>query len=90
MVHVHQILVHKGVMAVHFAAEATRLVGLVRHRTEIGKLRLVRNERVAREDEDQPRFFAARIGAHAIGQTLAAEIRNVDAAARTVVSPAVM
>ncbi|NYH15508.1 hypothetical protein GGD41_002736 [Paraburkholderia bryophila] len=77
-------------MAIHRTAETARLVLRVRDRAERRQRPFVGQRGIAWKHKDQAFHFAARISAHAIGQTILAEIRHVDALARAVVGPAVV
>ena len=91
MVHIHQVLVHEGVVAADLAIEVAGLVmgiGMGRH---VGKRSGLQLGGVAGVDEHQAVGFAARVAAHAVGQRLVlVEVRDVDARSGRVVGPPVV
>ena len=88
VVHVHQVLVHEAVVALHELSKAPRLVSGVGcgadARERFG------GRRHAGPDENDAVTFEAGIGADAVRQFPLAEIGHVDAAAGRVIAPAMI
>ena len=91
MVHVHQVLVHERVVALHRAAEAARLVALVACGAEVGELsRSSASSGSPGNTKMSPPASRHGYERTPFGSRSRAEIGNVDAAAGAVVGPAVI